>query len=189
MKTSEAPHMSGVGNGRRAKTILIAAVSVATAAVIAVVAMAAYMFGKSANINVLSVERATVAEGRGTVVNEDNVEEVLEKMKEPVQDGYYRMRMNNDWTFPAGDKPSTNAYVENADTNTRTVYIDVFRDDTEELVYSSPFIPVGAKIEKFALDAKLPKGEYAATATYHLVDDNHNEITTASVAVTLRVEQ
>ncbi|MDR2133382.1 MAG: hypothetical protein LBP30_08625 [Clostridiales Family XIII bacterium] len=34
--------------------------------------------------------------GRGTVVTPENVDEIREKIEEPVQDGYYRTRMNVD---------------------------------------------------------------------------------------------
>jgi hypothetical protein len=125
--------------------------------------------------------------GRGTVVTPENIDEIREEIEEPVQDGYYRTRMNVDWDFPTSQTPSRNAYVENAPQNTRTVYFDVILEDTNESVYSSPFIPVGAKLEGFALDAELPKGDYAAIVVYHLVDDEHQEITTLSVSVNLHV--
>jgi hypothetical protein len=96
--------------------------------------------------------------------------------------------MNTDWDFQTSQTPSHNAYVENAPQNTRMVYFDVILDDTNELVYSSPFIPVGGKLEEFALDAKLSKGDYAATVIYHLVDDDHKEITTVSVSVNLHIQ-
>jgi hypothetical protein len=124
---------------------------------------------------------------RGTVATPENIDEIKAQVNEPVQDGYYRTRMSVDWDFQTSQTPSHNAYVENAPQNTRTVYFDVILDDTNELVYSSPFIPVGAKLEDFALDAKLAKGDYTATVVYHLVDDAHQEITTLSVSVNLHI--
>ncbi len=123
-------------------------------------------------------------DNRPTVVTEQNVEEVIEAMDKPVTDGYYEVSMNTKWTFDGG---SSNAFVENATSNTRTVYFDVTLADTGELVYSSPYIPVGSKIENFALDAKLNPGAYNGIVTYHLVDDNHEEVSNLAVTVSFQV--
>ena len=125
--------------------------------------------------------------GRGTVVTQDNVHDIIEQMNRPVEDGYYTVSMNVRWEFPNGSSPSTNARVRNRERNTRTVYFDVNLDEDGRLVYSSPYIPLGAMIEKFALDENLPAGEYPATVTYFLVDDDHNVITDVSAGVTIIV--
>ena len=127
--------------------------------------------------------------GRGTLVTSENVDEILEEMNKPIEDASYTVRMNSDWDFPSGKTKSTNAFVANGTDNKRTVYFDIVLDDTNELVYSSPFMPVGTDISKFALDVELGKGIYYATVVYHLVDDDLKEITTASVSVTLNVEK
>jgi len=109
--------------------------------------------------------------------------------EETVQDGSYEARMNVDWEFERWDKPSINAYVENAPSNTRTVYFDLRLDDTNELIYSSPYIPVGANLAEFTLDKHVTAGEYAAIVIYHLVDDEYNELSTVAVAVKLRINE
>jgi hypothetical protein len=127
------------------------------------------------------------ADGRGIVITPENVDEMREQLQERVEDGYYASRMNVEWVFETWNSPSNNAFVENQLKNTRTVYFDLIVDDTDELVYSSPFIPVGAKLERFTLDRELPAGEHPATVTYHLVDDNYENITEVSVAVLLKI--
>ncbi len=122
---------------------------------------------------------------RPTVVSQGNAAEVKETMDEPVEDGYYQIMMNTEWTF---DGKTSNAYVENSKNNSRTVYIDVFRSDTNELVYSSPYIPVGEKLQGFMLDADLASGSYDGLVTYHLVDDNNEEVSSLSVTVTFEVK-
>lgn len=121
---------------------------------------------------------------RPTVVTEDNVDEVIAAMNEPVVDGSYEVTMNTEWTF---DGNSSDAYVENSANNSRTVYFDVTLADTGELVYSSPYVPVGEKVKGFALDTKLESGTYNAVVTYHLVDDNKEEVSNLSVTVTFHV--
>lgn len=132
-------------------------------------------------------QRESLGGGRGVVATSENMQEIADRLSEPVQDGYYVTKMNVEWKFDTWDTPSSNAYVENSTKNTRTVYFDVLLDDSGELVYSSPFISVGAKHDKFALTKELSAGDYPATVTYHLVDDDENEITTLSIGVLLKV--
>lgn len=122
---------------------------------------------------------------RPTVVTSQNAEAVKATMDEPVPDGSYRVVMKTAWTFK-GD--TSDAYVENSKTNTRTVYFDVFLADSNELVYSSPYIPVGEKLQGFNLDADLEPGSYNGIVTYHLVDDDKEEVSNLSVSVTFEVK-
>lgn len=122
---------------------------------------------------------------RPMVVTEDNVDDVINAMDKPVKDGYYDVTMSTKWVF---DGNSSDAYVENSKSNTRTVYFDVNLSDTKELVYSSPYIPVGKKMKGFALKSKLAPGAYDAYVTYHLVDDNNKEVSSLSVNITFQVK-
>jgi hypothetical protein len=166
------------------KTLLVVGATVGAAVVIAVVAIVAFRLGAGGNEPPVSA-----IGGRGVVATPENIEELRAKAEEPVQDGYYETRMNVDWKFPNARAESTNAYVENSTNNKRTVYFDLTLADTNELIYSSPFIPVGAKLEKFKLDVVLPAGEYAGIVTYHLVDDEYRDLTTVSVGVNLQIEK
>lgn len=127
-----------------------------------------------------------VSDGRATFVSPDNVDEVRQKLSEPVADAYYTTSMNVDWYFDNGEAVSTNTYVENSDRNTRTVYFDVTLEDGE-LIYSSPYLPVGERIEQITLKRDLDAGDYPAVCTYYLVDDDHNVVANVSVAVTIHV--
>lgn len=122
---------------------------------------------------------------RETVVTEDNIDEVVEQIDKPVLDGYYEVLMTTEWDFKDG---SSNAYVENSKSNTRTVYFDVILKDTGEVVYSSPFLPVGEKVQMFNLEKQLEVGEYEAVVTYHSVDEDEKEVSTVSVNVKLNIE-
>lgn len=128
---------------------------------------------------------------RNVVVNEDNVDEVLESLAEEgyVPPGYYEVTMNSTWNFPSGDAPSENAYVENATTNTNPVYFDVVRDDTGETIYESPILPVGSHLENFELDTVLDAGTYDCVMTYHLLDEEEQEISTLQITVQVVIAQ
>ena len=126
-------------------------------------------------------------DGRATFVSKENVEEVKEQLAQPIEDAYYTTSMTIDWNFYDGKSVSTNAYVENIEDNKRTVYFDVNLANTGELVYSSPYLPVGEKMQEIQLDKELSKGDYPAIITYHLVDDDHKEVAMVSVAITLHI--
>ena len=124
---------------------------------------------------------------RGIIATPENIEEIIRRMSEPVEDGYYIARMNIDWVFETWDTPSGNAFIENVVENKRTVYFDLTLEDTNRLIYSSPFIPLGARLEGFPLDSYVPAGEHSAIVTYHLVDEEFRNLTTVSVAVQLNI--
>ena len=126
-------------------------------------------------------------DGRATFVNQENVDEVKDSLDDKLEDLTYTTSMTVDWRFYDGKSVSTTAVVENMKDNKRTVYFDVNLRSTGELVYSSPYLPVGAKLEGFALDKNLSKGDYPAVVTYYLVDDDHKVLTKVSVAVTIHV--
>jgi len=128
-----------------------------------------------------------IVDGRGILVTPENIDQIIADMSEPVQDGYYIATQNVDWVFDTWDTSSSNAFVENVIDNTRTVYFDLHLEATGDLVYSSPFMPLGSKLEGFALDSAVSAGEHPAIVTYHLVDDEFQNLTTVSVAVLLRI--
>lgn len=126
---------------------------------------------------------------RNVVVNEDNVDEVLEQLQDPVPAGSYEVKMNSTWNFPSGDAPSDNAYVENVDANTNSVYFDVTRADTEETIYESPILPVGSYLENITLDKNLPSGIYDCLVTYHLLDEDDTSISTVKLTLTINIDK
>jgi len=132
----------------------------------------------------LNIEGPLVA--RGTVAMPDNIDELMAQRGNPVEAGYYTTKMTNDWVFDTVSSPPRNVYVENPTRNNNTVYFDLLLD-SGELLYSSPYIPVGAFIESITLDVPLAPGEYSPVVVYHLVDDDFNVLSTVSVRITLRI--
>ena len=125
--------------------------------------------------------------GRGTVVTEDNLQEIIDALNSPVEDGYFNVSQTVEWEFENGRAASSNARVRNVEDNTRTVYFDVTLNEDNRLVYTSPYIPLGEMIENFALHENLPAGVYPATVTYFLVDEDNNVVTDLSLGVTITV--
>mgnify|MGYP003299972953 CR=1 FL=1 len=160
-------------------------VIVALSGTVAVLAVAVGVMAVSLLNNDESTEKPT--DGRATFVSQDNVEEIQAELNKPVEDAYYTTSMTIDWEFHDGKSASTTAEVSNVTANTRTVYFDVNLESTGELVYSSPYLPVGSTMNGIILDVDLDKGDYPAVVTYHLVDDEKNEVATVAVAITIHV--
>ena len=130
-------------------------------------------------------------EAKNVVVTPENVEEVIKEMQEEDKTpaGSYEVAMTTEWHFPDGSSAAKDAYVENAVTNTNTVYFTIALANSTEEIYKSPFIEVGSYLTNIALDTPLSRGTYDAVLTYHLVDDSNKDLSEVSVAVTLIIEQ
>jgi len=130
---------------------------------------------------------------RGTVLTPENFEDMLAETPDP-EDLTYIVSMNMEWVFDKWDVPSRAVSVDNYVDNTRTVYIDVFLEDEngdidfDELIYSSPYIPVGVELTNFALQKPVSAGVHPATVVYHLVDDDYNLLTDLSVGIRLIIK-
>lgn len=125
--------------------------------------------------------------GKGTIVTQDNVQEIIESMSTPNTDATYTATMTNEWTFQDGEAAAEEFYVKNSENNSRTVYFDLQLADTKETIYSSPYIPVGEEMRTFTLDKDLDAGDYNVIMTYYLVDDDHVELTTVAVQVVIHI--
>lgn len=122
---------------------------------------------------------------KGTIITQDNAEE-LDLEEGAVPDGYYNVSMSLDWHFKDG--VTEDARIANKETNERTVYFDLLTEETEEVVYSSPYIPVGESMQGFALDKEMDPGTYDMIVRYYLVDDDNVEVSNVSVGITIYVE-
>lgn len=126
---------------------------------------------------------------RKAIVTPDNVDEIISDMQDKkVESGMYEVTMNTTWDFNDGDSASSNAYVENSTANTNDVYFDIVRSDTGEEIYSSPIIPIGSHLEDITLDKSLEAGEHACVLTYHLLDENEEDVSTLMINLTIRVQ-
>ena len=116
------------------------------------------------------------------IVTPDNIEEIIESMEDKkVTAGSYNVRMNPTWTFKNGKAASEDAYVENAVTNNNDVRVTITLNDTEELIYTSPIIPLGSRLADIVLDKDLPAGSYDCIITYHLLDDKGEDVSTVNL--------
>lgn len=131
--------------------------------------------------------RETNPSGRGVVITEDNVDEFRQRNQDSARFAHYRVRMTNEWEFDTATSPSRGMRVENSEDNPGTVFFDLILAETGELLYSSPYIPLGAVLNSISLDMELSPGQHDATVVYHLVDEYYEVQSTLSVGVILRI--
>jgi len=120
-------------------------------------------------------------------VEKEVVDDIMEEMADKVAEGMFECKMTTTWTFEDSDSISPNAYVANVESNLHTIYFDVYEDGTDELLYSSPLLPVGTEFQSIKLEKKLPAGEYNAVVMYTLVDENYEEVSKVGFTVTISV--
>lgn len=123
------------------------------------------------------------------IVDEDNAGDIMDEMSEKVEKGMFECKMTTAWTFDDGKSESPNAYVANVENNLYTLYFDVYEETTNELLYSSPMLPVGTELKNFKLDKELPAGEYDAVVMYTMVDENLEEVSNVGFKVTITVSK
>lgn len=112
-------------------------------------------------------------------------DEIVAELNRQVQASMITMTINPEPSFQEG---KGNLLIENDESNNGPVVVEIKRNDTGELVYTSPVIPLGKRVNTAALDVELPTGDYPATAYFHYVDEVTGEILgTGGVAVTLHI--
>lgn len=170
---------------KRRKLTTIAFVVLIVALVVCIVLLVAREGGRQEAETTAESSVATALE-RG-FVNESNAEEIISDMADKVAEGMFECRMTTEWTFEDGTSESPNAYVANVEANRNTLYFDVYEKSSNEVIYSSPMIPVGESISGIKLEKTLPAGEYDGVVMYTLVDEEYKEVSTVGFNITISV--
>lgn len=122
-------------------------------------------------------------------VQESDADNIMAEMEEKVAEGMFECKMTTFWTFDNADAESPNSYVANVESNRNTIYFDVYESKSNDLLYTSPMLPVGTEIRNIKLDKKLPAGDYDAVVMYTLVDENYEEVSSVGFNITISITQ
>jgi len=114
-------------------------------------------------------------------------EEIETKLNEQLEEGMINISMNTSPWFEDGASKG-NLMIVNEAINRYPQKVQIIRNDTEEIIYTSGAIPVGSKIEAAALDVDLEAGTYECTALFHSLDDSGNIIGSAGAIITITIK-
>lgn len=105
------------------------------------------------------------------VITEGNYKQIMDEMDDQVQEGYFETYMNTEWIFPDGNSETTNAVLGNSPNNKKPIRCEVLLADTQEMIFKTDVIPVGAEVPPFRLDVDLEAGTYDAVCEVYLLDE------------------
>ena len=115
-------------------------------------------------------------------------EEIEASLNQKVAEGMINISMNTAPVFADGTAEG-NIMVVNETVNNYPQKVEIIRNDTEEVIYSSDAIPVGSKIENAALDVELDAGKYECTALFHNLHPETGAILgTAGALITITIQ-
>lgn len=126
----------------------------------------------------------------GAAVSDNAPEErqdVVDELNALVKQGMLTMAINTEPVFASGTAKG-NLLIENDPANRCAQVVQIFREDTGELVYTSDLIPVGKYLNADALDTPLPAGDYPCAACFYAVGEDGAVLGSGAVKVTLHVK-
>jgi len=114
-------------------------------------------------------------------------EEVEARLNEQLEEGMINISMNTSPWFE-DDTSLGNLMIVNETINRHPQKVEIVRNDTGEVIYTSGAIPVGSKIEAAKLDVELEAGVYECTALFHNLDNSGNIIGSAGAIITITIK-
>ena len=114
-------------------------------------------------------------------------EEIEDRLNTQLEEGMINISMNTSPYFEDGSSLG-NLMIVNETINRYPQKVQIIRNDTEEIIYTSGAIAVGSKIEAAALDADLDAGVYECTALFHNLDNSGNIIGSAGAIITITIK-
>ena len=166
-----------------------------TRIVLLVILVVAVAIGISALAAVLIHRHSSTEPERNKLVYEANVvtddadalQAAVDALAEQVKEGQMALKMQTQAV--SSDGQHFTCYLGNSTSNTYDMYMVLYLDDTQEEIYRSGLVPVGAHIEEFDLEEPLPSGNYETTLVYNQVEDDQETIhAQVNVGLTLIVK-
>ena len=110
--------------------------------------------------------------GEATKKSQD---ELIAELNRQVEEGMISISMNTNPIFETGTSAG-NLLIVNEEANRYPQVVEIYIEDTNELIYRSGGIPVGSKIEYATLDSNLSKGTYDCIAYFNAVNPDTGEL-------------
>ena len=112
---------------------------------------------------------------------------IRDSLNEKVEEGMINISMNTSPVFSVGESAGS-LMIVNSDVNRYPISVEISRNDTGEVIYTSKAVPVGSKIEEDKLDVVLDAGTYECTAMFTNLDPSTGDkLGSAGVVIELTV--
>ena len=119
--------------------------------------------------------------------DEADLDAIRDSLNEKVADGMINISMNASPVFSDGESAGC-LMIVNEDINRYPLSVEITRNDSGEVIYTSKAVPVGSKIESDKLDVDLDAGTYECTAMFFNLDpDTGDKLGSAGVVIELTV--
>ena len=119
--------------------------------------------------------------------DEADLDAIRDSLNEKVEEGMINISMNTSPVFSDGESAGS-LMIVNEDINRYPISVEITRNDSGDVIYTSKAVPVGSKIEADTLDVDLPAGVYECTAMFFNLDpDTGDKLGSAGVVIELTV--
>lgn len=135
--------------------------------------LAFFLFAKPADDKSVKGGQREAAALEG-VIQRMSDEEIQEALNNIVEEGMFRISIASDILMTEGG--AAEIRIQNNPDNRYVMQVDLYRDDTSELIYSTDLIDPGYYIQTTPLDVELEAGEYACTAIFTALYPDTEEI-------------
>lgn len=103
-------------------------------------------------------------------------EEIQEQLNKQVQEGMINISMNVNPIFEDSKSDGNLLIYNDENVNKHPQVIEIYRQDTGEMIYKSGIIPVGKRLDNDKLMMNLDAGDYKCTAYFNSVDETTGEL-------------
>ena len=119
--------------------------------------------------------------------DEDSQQAIMEELNRQAENSRITLSINTEPVFVSGTSKGS-LWIKNDASNRDAQIVEIIRNDTGDLIYTSDQIPVGKYINTDALDYVLGSGIYPCTAYFKTTDAESGQMTSVgSVSITIHV--
>lgn len=173
--------------GNKRFAILVAIVAVMLIAIVVLVVM---LMMKPEVVTVVesstSGEKLTY-ETKIVTSDPETLQAAVDSLMEKAKDGHMNLQMRTQAI--SADGKTFSCFLANSLRNNYDMFMVFYLDETQEEIYRTGLIPLGARIEEFTLEEPLPKGSHEITIVFNQVEEDLETIhAQVNVGLTLIVE-
>ena len=119
--------------------------------------------------------------------DEDGQQTIMEELNRQAENSRITLSINTQPVFVSGASKGS-LWIKNDATNCDDQIVEIIRNDTGDLIYTSDPIPAGKYINTDALDFVLGSGIYPCTAYFKTTDAESGQMTSVgSISITIHV--